>query len=227
MSELVFEEWFTLERMTGPSRAVPGGRPPRLAPPAVPGGRPPGLAPRGVPGGCPPGLAMQGSLLDLCDEAAPGPLGSSPRRTSLSHGAWIDIRPGWMTGADVLFGRLLRGVAWRAERRPMYDRVVDVPRLLCFYDEDQALPEPALDRAREALSAHYRRELGEPFRTAGLWCSGGVRISGRSRSSLIDDGRSGQRILPMAAGHWTRWEPSSSSRAILPSLPPTAPGNIP
>jgi alkylated DNA repair dioxygenase AlkB len=142
MIELVFEEWFTLERMTGPSRAVPGGRP--------------------------PGLAMQGSLLDLCDEAAPGPLGSSPRRTILSHGAWIDIRPGWMTGADVLFGRLLRGVAWRAERRPMYDRVVDVPRLLCFYDEDQALPEPALDRAREALSAHYRRELGEPFRTAGL-----------------------------------------------------------
>ena len=36
-------------------------------------------------------------------------------------------------------------------------------------------------------------------------CPGGVRISGRFRSSLIDGGRSGQRILPMTAGHITRW----------------------
>src|SRR5439155_14159938 len=56
----------------------------------------------------------------------------------------------------------------RAERRHMYDRMVDVPRLLCFYDEGEALPDPALDTARTALDAHYADELGEPFRTAGL-----------------------------------------------------------
>lgn len=50
----------------------------------------------------------------------------------------------------------------------MYERVVDVPRLLSFYDEDTELPHPVLTRAREALSAHYEPELGEPFRTAGL-----------------------------------------------------------
>jgi alkylated DNA repair dioxygenase AlkB len=50
----------------------------------------------------------------------------------------------------------------------MYDRVVDVPRLVCFYDVDDALPDPALDIARDALSAHYATELGEPFTTAGL-----------------------------------------------------------
>jgi alkylated DNA repair dioxygenase AlkB len=50
----------------------------------------------------------------------------------------------------------------------MYDRRVDVPRLLCFYDEDATLPDPVLTRARDALSAHYATELGEPFRTAGL-----------------------------------------------------------
>jgi alkylated DNA repair dioxygenase AlkB len=43
-----------------------------------------------------------------------------------------------------------------------------VPRLLCFYDEDQPLPDPALTAARAALDAHYGPELGEPFRTAGL-----------------------------------------------------------
>ena len=36
-------------------------------------------------------------------------------------------------------------------------------------------------------------------------CPGGVRISGRLRSRVIEAGRSGQRILPMAAGHITRW----------------------
>lgn len=50
----------------------------------------------------------------------------------------------------------------------MYDRHVDVPRLLCFYDEEATLPDPVLTRARDALSHHYAAELGEPFRTAGL-----------------------------------------------------------
>ena len=36
---------------------------------------------------------LQGSLLDLCGEAGPGPLGSSVRRTALTRGAWIDLRP--------------------------------------------------------------------------------------------------------------------------------------
>jgi alkylated DNA repair dioxygenase AlkB len=50
----------------------------------------------------------------------------------------------------------------------MYDREVDVPRLLAFYSEGAALPDPLLTQARDALSAHYAAELGESFRTAGL-----------------------------------------------------------
>jgi alkylated DNA repair dioxygenase AlkB len=112
--------------------------------------------------------ALQGSLLDLCDEPAPGPLGGTVHRTMLSHGAWVDIRPGWMAGAGVLFDRLRQVVPWREERRRMYERVVDVPRLLCFYAEGEQLPDPALDRARQSLDAHYWPELGEPLVTAGL-----------------------------------------------------------
>jgi alkylated DNA repair dioxygenase AlkB len=59
-------------------------------------------------------------------------------------------------------------VPWRAERRPMYDRIVDVPRLLSFYGKDDSLPDPALDEAMRALDARYRPELGEPLCTAGL-----------------------------------------------------------
>jgi alkylated DNA repair dioxygenase AlkB len=112
--------------------------------------------------------AFQGSLLDASDEAGPGPLGAAVRRAHLSRGAWVDVLAGWVAGADALFERLAGVVPWRAERRVMYDRVVDVPRLLCFYAEGQALPDPMLTAARDALTGHYRAELGEPLCTAGL-----------------------------------------------------------
>jgi alkylated DNA repair dioxygenase AlkB len=110
---------------------------------------------------------MQGSLFDVSDDIGLLPLRPACR-TTLGDGAWIDLRPGWLTGADTVFDRLVDHVPWRAERRQMYDRVVDVPRLVCFYDEDDPLPLPVLDAARAALSDHYGEELGEPFRTAGL-----------------------------------------------------------
>jgi alkylated DNA repair dioxygenase AlkB len=102
------------------------------------------------------------------EELGFGRLGSAVRRTSLARGAWLDVRPGWVAGADTLFERLAETVPWRAERRKMYDKVVDVPRLLKFYDEDEPLPDPMLDDALRALNDHYAAELGEPFRTAGL-----------------------------------------------------------
>ncbi len=110
---------------------------------------------------------LQGSLLDLTDEPGPGPL-DELQRAQLAGGAWVDLLPGWMRGADELFDRLAEIVPWRAERRRMYERVVDVPRLLCFYAEDEPLPDPLLLAARDALDAHYAAELGEPFVTAGL-----------------------------------------------------------
>jgi alkylated DNA repair dioxygenase AlkB len=111
---------------------------------------------------------FQASLLGADEITGVGPLGVAIRRTHLARGAWIDVGPGWMGGADALFERLSEGVPWRAERRRMYDRVVDVPRLLAYYDEDDPLPDPALDDALRALNDRYGEELGEPFRTAGL-----------------------------------------------------------
>ena len=71
---------------------------------------------------------FQESLLDLAAPPGPAPLAESVCRRALPPGAWLDIRPGWLAGADELFGHLLTAVPWRAERRLMYDRVVDVPR---------------------------------------------------------------------------------------------------
>ncbi|EGX58036.1 hypothetical protein SZN_19777 [Streptomyces zinciresistens K42] len=110
---------------------------------------------------------LQGSLFDQTDELRLGPL-AAVRRTRLAHGAWIDVLPGWLSGSDALFAQLTAKVPWRAERRTMYDHVVDVPRLLRFYGAGEPLPHPVLAKARDALSARYARELGEPFTTAGL-----------------------------------------------------------
>jgi alkylated DNA repair dioxygenase AlkB len=112
--------------------------------------------------------AFQASLLDLAESVEPGPLGATVERTTLTEGAWVDLRKAWIAGADLLFERLTSTVQWRAERRPMYDRVVDVPRLLCFYAEGEPLPDPALVAIKDALDQHYGAELGEPFLTAGL-----------------------------------------------------------
>ncbi|MFJ9694437.1 alpha-ketoglutarate-dependent dioxygenase AlkB [Kitasatospora sp. NPDC101183] len=96
-----------------------------------------------------------------------GPL-AGPRRTHLGDGAWLDVLPGWLHGADQLFEQLAAEVPWRAERREMYDRTVDVPRLLASYPADAEPPHPVLGEARLALSRHYAPELREPFRTLGL-----------------------------------------------------------
>jgi len=111
---------------------------------------------------------LQPTLLDSVQEPTPGPLGQGSRRLSLGEGAWVDLRLGWLAGAESLFEALLTDVDWRAERRRMYDALVDVPRLTRYYAAEDELPHPALAVCRQALSAHYRRELGEDFVTVGL-----------------------------------------------------------
>jgi len=111
---------------------------------------------------------FQGTLFEPAVGTGPA-LGelSSAVRQALNRGAWVDVRRDWVSGADEVLERLVADVPWRAERRQMYDRVVDVPRLVHTYGEGEALPHPLLDEAREALTAHYRPELGEGFVTAG------------------------------------------------------------
>jgi len=110
--------------------------------------------------------AFQPSLFDA-SEITVGAL-DGLRRVLLSRGAWIDVLPAWFSGADELFARLVQDVPWRAERREMYDRVVDVPRLVCTDAAGETLPHARLTEARDLLSRHYADELSEPFTTAGL-----------------------------------------------------------
>ncbi|GAA2658110.1 alpha-ketoglutarate-dependent dioxygenase AlkB [Paractinoplanes durhamensis] len=111
----------------------------------------------------------QPSMLDLMAGPAPvlEPLADRLVRHRLTAGAWVDVLPGWLQGSDEVFETLL-GIDWRADRRQMWDNVVDVPRLLRWFGGEEQLPHPALTEAKAALSAHYADELGEEFVTAGM-----------------------------------------------------------
>src|SRR5919197_936298 len=83
---------------------------------------------------------FQASLLDCCDEVGTGPLGAAVRRTALGDGAWIDLRRGWVSGADTLFERLAGTVPWldeiRAALNAHYEGGLGEPFRtagLCFY----------------------------------------------------------------------------------------------
>jgi hypothetical protein len=128
--------------------------------------------------------AVQESLLDFGDEAVPGAV--RPERLPLRAGAWIDVQRGWLAGSAPLFARLAEAVPWRAERRRMYDRTVDVPRLLCFYGEGEPLPDPALDACRDALNAHYAGE--RRARVEGRAPAPGLRREGATKERTSDEG---------------------------------------
>lgn len=63
------------------------------------------------------------------------------------------------------FVELEAGIAWTSERRPMYDRVVDVPRLLAAFRID-ALPD-TLPALRE-MAAQVATIISAPFNSIGL-----------------------------------------------------------
>jgi alkylated DNA repair dioxygenase AlkB len=68
--------------------------------------------------------------------------------------------------AAAWFAELREAVNWRAMRRQMYDREVDVPRLIASYRldaADEVVPQPILDAARLVTD-----RVGAPFNSVGL-----------------------------------------------------------
>jgi alkylated DNA repair dioxygenase AlkB len=76
------------------------------------------------------------------------------RHLTLDAGAWVDHLPGWLEGHDAVFETLRRTTRWEHHRRRMYERVVDVPRLVAELPEDGP-GHPVLLQAAEVLSRHY------------------------------------------------------------------------
>src|SRR5919202_4820241 len=144
-------------------------------------------------------LAHQPSMWDVAEEAALTPLPGRVVRHELSHGAWVDHLPGWVTGSDAVLEVLLGDIGWRADRRQMYEREVAVPRLLRWYPGHEPLPHPLLTEAREALNRHYAPELGERFVTAGMCLYRDGRDSVAWHGDRIGRGRSEDTMVAIVS----------------------------
>lgn len=100
---------------------------------------------------------MQASLFDL---GAPtfDPSFRGVHRTDLGRGAWVEYAPRLLVGHAAVFRQLRDGMRWQARERPMYDRVVAVPRLLASFPEDGELP-LVLRQLGQVLCRRYGRPL--------------------------------------------------------------------
>lgn len=98
--------------------------------------------------------------------------------------------------AGAWFAALRDGVPWKAGRRQMYEREVDVPRLRAHY----ALHDPALPVVlREALAA-VRSVVDAPFDSIGLNLYRDHRDSVAPHNDKLDDLQRGQPIALLSLG---------------------------
>jgi len=85
------------------------------------------------------------------------------RRLQLDRTAWVDHCPGWVQGHQQLCDILAEQTRWQHQRVEMYERTVDVPRLVAALPEDGP-GHPALAEMMRALDARY----GVAFTRIGL-----------------------------------------------------------
>jgi alkylated DNA repair dioxygenase AlkB len=91
------------------------------------------------------------------------------QRIDLDATAWIDYVPGWVEGHQRLMDEIVRTTRWQSERRPMYDRIVDVPRLLASFPDDGP-GHPGFEEMRRLLSQRYASPF--PHLSAALYRDG-------------------------------------------------------
>ena len=180
---------------------------------------------------------MQLSLFDTGQPAFDASVAGLERR-DLGDGAWVDYLPRWLRGHDVVYRDLARHADWKQERRRMYERSVDVPRLTAPLPA--SAPSAALVGELSAvLAAHY----GVVFEGVSLaWyrdgedsvAAHGDRI-GRDRAdtvvAIVSVGAPRRFVLRRAAGdatlaYWPGWGDllvmgGSCQRTWLHAIPKT------
>ncbi len=107
-------------------------------------------------------VPLQRSLLGF-GEPAVDPAAAFTR-VQLDEHSWVDVARQWLLGADRVLDVLIDTAPWTQGRRWMYERMVDDPRLSCWYRAGSEPPHPALAEARTVLQRRYR----VPLQTLGL-----------------------------------------------------------
>ncbi|HTA40777.1 MAG TPA: alpha-ketoglutarate-dependent dioxygenase AlkB [Candidatus Acidoferrales bacterium] len=124
----------------------------------------------------------------------------------------IEYVPGFVEPerARAWFDRLRDGVAWRSERRMMYDREVDVPRLVAsFRLADGDAPGPIVEAQRRVVEMS-----GTPFTNVGLNLYRDGRDSVAPHNDHTDEIVAGHPIALVSLGAARRMTIRSKARPI-------------
>lgn len=154
--------------------------------------------------------AFQPSLFGTGDPV-PDALFAGLRRHRLDERSWVDLAPGWLSGADTLFDELVSAAPWQPHDRWMYDKRVTEPRLTCGWALDEA-PAPLAELAVllsarygvtfHAIAANYYRD----GRDSVAWHGDRVRFAlERPLVAIVSLGsrrRFGLRPRGGGPGHW-------------------------
>ena len=143
------------------------------------------------------------------------------RRRFLGAGAWVELVPGWVHGADALFEQVLGAARWKSRTRRMWDKVVDEPRLTTGGWDEPPAPLPAL---ATALSGRYGLDLSQI--SANLYRDGADSVawhgdtSGRTRETtvvaILSLGEPRRFLLrPKGGGRSIRFLPSGGDLLVL------------
>jgi alkylated DNA repair dioxygenase AlkB len=165
-------------------------------------------------------LTWQASLLEP-DEPGFDAAFTGAARRFLGDGAWVDVVPGWATGAGALFARVMDAAPWGAHDRWMYDRMVAEPRLTTR--EWTAPPAPVTEMS-VCLTSRYGYDLS--MVSANLYRDGqdsvawhGDRV-GRTRTetvvAILSLGAARRFLLrPKGGGPSVRLTPNSGDLLVL------------
>ena len=136
--------------------------------------------------------------LDLMSQM---PLFASPRETVLAEDALgrIAYTPGFLhaDAAQAWFAEVRESVAWKTQRRRMYDRDVDVPRLLAYFRLDEEDGTPDLIRVAADKVVAF---TGVPFNSVGLNFYRDGRDSVAPHSDHLDEILEGFPIALLSLG---------------------------
>lgn len=102
------------------------------------------------------GRVLQLSLLASAATPSIDPQATPLPRRDLGAGAWLDVIPGWVRGADTLYEQAQAAAPWSAHRRVMWGKLIDEPRLSTRGWTDPPSPIPELG---QSLSQRYGLDL--------------------------------------------------------------------
>jgi alkylated DNA repair dioxygenase AlkB len=124
----------------------------------------------------------------------------------------IEYVPGFVEPQEVRdwFEELRAGVAWRSERRMMYDREVDVPRLVASFRLAAGdAPRPVVEAAPRVM-----RATGARFTSVGLNLYRDGRDSVAPHNDHTDEIKAGQPIALLSLGAARRMTIRSKQRPM-------------